>query len=80
MKTTVDLSDVLLREAQETAQRKNTTLKALIESGLRKVLAEQSERSQFTLQDASVDGRGLQDEFRNAGWEKVRDTIYERTT
>lgn len=78
MKTTVNLPDELLREAQELARRERTTLKDLIETGLRTVVAQRAGESRFTLADASVDGNGLQPEFRGARWEQIRDTIYEQ--
>jgi hypothetical protein len=77
METTVDLPAELLREAQELARREGTTLKALIEAGLREVLARRSAAgSRFVLRDASVGGNGLRPEFRDAGWEWIGDTIY----
>jgi hypothetical protein len=76
MKTTVDLPEQLLRDAQELARRDHTTLKALIEAGLRGVLAEKSRAERFVLKDASVDGHGLQPEFQGASWDQLRDAIY----
>ena len=38
MKTTIDLPDDLLERGKETARRENSTLKALIEEGLRMAL------------------------------------------
>jgi hypothetical protein len=80
MKTTVNLPDELLREAQELARREGTTLRELIETGLRNAVKQRSSRSHFVLADASVDGRGLQPEFRGASWSRIRDTIYDHTT
>src|SRR5215218_5709383 len=40
MKTTLDISDPLLREARKVAARQGTTLRALVELGLRRILAE----------------------------------------
>ncbi|MGB6206005.1 hypothetical protein [Mycobacterium sp.] len=77
MKTTVNLPDELLRAAQEVARRERTTLRELIESGLRAVLKQRSGDSPFVLADASVDGHGLHQDFRGASWEKIRDAIYE---
>jgi hypothetical protein len=76
MKTTVNLPDELVREAQELARRERTTLRELIESGLRAVIKQRCGASSFVLADASVDGLGLQPAFRGASWEKVRDEIY----
>lgn len=76
MKTTVEISDPLLREAQDLARRTKTTLRAVLESGLRRELAERSQRADFHLPDASVGGRGVRVEFRGAAWEQVRDAAY----
>lgn len=77
MKTTVNLPDELLREAQELARREGTTLRQLIETGLRAVVKEFGRDVGFTLTDASVEGRGLQPAFRGASWEQIRDAVYE---
>jgi Arc/MetJ family transcription regulator len=75
MKTTVDITDSLFREAQEAARAQNTTLRALIEDGLRAVLSRRGTGT-FVLTDASVPGDGLQPEFRGASWERIRDAAY----
>lgn len=77
MKTTVNLPDELVREAQQLARRERITLRELIETGLRTVLKQRAGDSPFVLADASVDGQGLQPDFRGASWEKIRATIYE---
>ncbi len=76
MKTTLEISDPLLREARKVAARQNTTLRALVERGLRRVVAER-QQSPFKLRRASFKGRGLHPELHNAGWERVRDIAYE---
>jgi Arc/MetJ family transcription regulator len=76
MKTTVEITDSLLREAQEAARAQNTTLRALIEDGLRTVLTKRRASADFALRDASVAGDGLQPEFRGASWERIRDAAY----
>ena len=38
MKTTVEISDALLKEARRVAARRNVTLRTLIEEGLRQVV------------------------------------------
>jgi hypothetical protein len=77
MKTTIDIADALAREAKEVAARENTTLRELVEAGLRAVLRERRKRSSFRLRDASFAGQGLTPEFREAGWEAIRDAIYQ---
>jgi hypothetical protein len=77
MKTTIEISPALLAEAKSHAQAEHTTLKALIEAGLRRVLADKKNDKPFTLRDGSVGGNGLTPEFQNAPWEKFLDAIYE---
>ncbi|MDR3222059.1 MAG: DUF2191 domain-containing protein [Candidatus Accumulibacter sp.] len=77
MKTTVEISPKLFAEAKRYAQAEHTTLKALIEAGLHRVLADKKNKPAFKLRDASFRGNGLTPEFQNASWEKIRDAIYE---
>ena len=78
MKTTVHLPDPLVAEAKSIAAKEGVTLRELIEAGLRHILAERRRRQhRFRLRDASFTGKGLQPEFRSAGWEAIRDAIYE---
>ncbi len=77
MKTTIHIADALLAEAQAIAAREKTTLKALVNEGLQKVIAERQTRKPFKLRDCSVAGEGLQPEFQDASWEKIRAAIYE---
>jgi hypothetical protein len=61
MKTTVDIADGLLDQAKRLASRRGTTLKALIEEGLRNAI-EKAERgdSGHELETHVVHGNGLQ--------------------
>jgi len=61
----------------ELAARERTTLRELIEAGLRAVLRERLEQRAFRLRDASFAGNGLQPEFRSADWERIREAAYE---
>jgi hypothetical protein len=58
MKTTIDLSDALFKSAKEVAQQSQTTLRALIEEGLRRVLSDYKAppKTAFRLKNASVGG------------------------
>lgn len=77
-KTTIELPESLLAEAKEVAVREGTTLRALVESGLRGVLDRRRPgRAPFRLRDGSFKGNGFQPEFRDAGWERIRDAVYE---
>jgi hypothetical protein len=77
MKTTVDIPAPLLDEARRAAERHGTTLKALVEAGLRRVLGEYRGRGgSFRLRDARFRGEGLHPEAASS-WEAVRDAIYQ---
>jgi hypothetical protein len=58
MKTTIEISDALFNATKEHAQQSQTTMNALIEEGLRRVLSDSQARAQtaFKLKDASVRG------------------------
>jgi hypothetical protein len=77
MKTTVEIADPLLEEAKALAARRGTTLRRVIEEGLREVLArEPSTVVPFRLRDASVGGNGLTAEFRDRPWSDIFDAAY----
>ena len=76
MKTTIELPEALFDKAKRHARKHKTTLKALIEQGLRQVLATKADAAPFQLRDASVNGKGLNPEYRDAGWDQLRDSIY----
>lgn len=77
MKTTVEISDSLLREVRELAAREGVTLRTMMERGLHRVVAETKHGAPFKLRRASFKGQGLQAEFRGASWDRVRETVYE---
>lgn len=77
MKTTLDISDPLLREARKIATRDRTTLRELVEEGLRKIVAERKAGRSFKLRLVTFKGDGLVPELRDADWEKIRDLAYE---
>jgi hypothetical protein len=77
MKTTVDIADGLLAEAKRVAARKHTTVRALVEDGLRLVLEREHEQPPFRLRDASVGGGWMREEFATVGWDEIRDIAYE---
>ncbi len=76
MKTTVELPDDLLKRTRRLAQRDGTSLKTLMEEGLRLAL-KQRERPAANSFSFPVYGQGgLREEFQGAGWERIRDEIY----
>jgi Arc/MetJ family transcription regulator len=78
MKTTIDIADALMAEARRTAEAEGTTVRALVESGLRQVLADKRRRAApFRLRRASFKGKGLQPDAQGLGWERLRELTYE---
>ena len=77
MKTTLEISDPLLREARKIAARERTTLRALVEQGLRKIIAERKAARPFRLRKVTFKGQGLVPELRDVDWDKVRDLAIE---
>jgi hypothetical protein len=77
MKTTLDIADPLLREARDVAAREATTVDALVEQGLRHILADRGAAPVFRLRKASFKGRGLAPAARDAGWDRLREIAQE---
>jgi hypothetical protein len=77
MKTTVEIADALLDEAKRVAAKEGTTVRALIEQGLRRALAERRRGPRFRLRRATFKGKGLQPGVEELGWERVRELVYE---
>ncbi len=77
MKTTVEISDGILDDARKVAAREGTTVRALIEAGLRREIQERRRGGRFRLRRASFKGRGLRPELSGAAWEQIRDLTYE---
>ncbi|MYA37912.1 MAG: DUF2191 domain-containing protein [Gammaproteobacteria bacterium] len=77
MKTTIEITDDLAKAAKQHAARHDITLRSLIERGIRLAIRADSGSGKFRLRDASVSGKGLQEQFRGADWGKIRDSVYE---
>jgi hypothetical protein len=77
MKTTIDIADALMAKARRAAQREQTTLRALVEEGLRRVLAEREQQTRYVLPDVSFGGEGLVPDLREGDWEAIRARAYE---
>ncbi len=77
MKTTIEIPNSLLEEARKLASQEGTTVRALVETGLRRVLAERKKRGTFKLRNASFNGKGVQPGVADASWERIREMAYE---
>jgi len=76
MKTTVEISDSLLRQARKLAQREGVTLRSVIERGLHSVIEGQKKTTRFRMRRAGFAGDGLQNDVRGASWDTLRDLAY----
>lgn len=76
VKLTVEISGLLLKQATRLASKEHTTLKALVQEGLRRLIAARSPKP-FKLRKVSSKGKGLHPEMAGASWERIRDAIYE---
>jgi Arc/MetJ family transcription regulator len=76
MKTTIEISEPLLTEAKKAAARDGTTLRTLVEHGLRHELKQRKSPLSFRLRKASFNGKGLQTAAKGLTWDQVRDLAY----
>lgn len=79
MKTTVEISDDLFKRSQQLAKREGTTLRAVLEEGLRLALKSRQSRQPVEFRFPTFGQGGLNEEFRDAPWESMRDAIYRDT-
>lgn len=77
MKTTIEISDSLLEEAKRVAAKEGTTVRAFVEQGLRRIVAERKRRGAFKLRNAAFHGKGLQPGVEDATWQRIREEIYQ---
>ena len=73
MKTTVHIPDSLLEEVRKIANQEGTTIKALIEEGLRRTVDNRKRKRTFRLRKVTFKGNGLQPDGAGASWEKIRE-------
>ena len=77
MKTTIEISDPLLRDAKRLALREGTTLRTLVETGLRHELERRkAPAAGFRLRRASFKGKGLQPGVDGLTWDQLRALAY----
>jgi hypothetical protein len=81
VKTTIDIADDLLKRSQQLAKREGSTLRAVLEEGLRLVLKDrQTPPGSRPFRFPTFGKGGLNAEFREADWEKIRSAIYSEAT
>ena len=79
MKTTVEISDALLRAAKRMAVERNMTLRLVIEAALRRYVEAAADETQSRpgLRRRSFRGRGLQPGLSESEWATIRERAYE---
>jgi hypothetical protein len=78
MKTTIEISDALLRRAKQLAARRKTTLRSVIELALRDALErEASAKPAVPVETHTFKGVGLQPGQSWEDWSTMRDLAYE---
>lgn len=77
MKTTVDIHDELLARAKQHARDTGQSLRAVVEDGLRRVLALAAPRHPYTLPDLRVGNPSGDDPLERYSWPELRDAIYD---
>ena len=75
MKTTIDVQDELLARAKRHARQTGRPLRAVVEEGLRLVLAAPP-RAGYKLPDLSVGDSGRRDPLEQYSWSDLRSIIY----
>jgi hypothetical protein len=78
MKTSLELSANLFNKAKKVAQQRNTSLKALIEEGLRLLLERHESRKSIKPKVITFGKDGLTEEYvgRGLDWNSIREEIY----
>lgn len=77
MKTTVEINDTLLDRARLRAKETGQPLRAVIEDGLRQLLAKPLPKTRYKMKDCRYGNPEDPDPMRNLTWEEIRDIIYE---
>ena len=76
MKTTIEISDPLLKDAKRVAAREGVTLRTLVESGLRQEIEQRNRPTVFRLRKATFKGKGVQPGARGLSWDQLRELAY----
>lgn len=74
MKTTVEISDSLYRQAKRHAADHGITFREIVESGVRVVVEHKRPKKPFRLRKAPFEGDGL---LPGLTWDEIRDRSYE---
>ena len=78
MKTTIEIHDELLLRAKRHARHKGRPLRAVVEQGLRLVLAASESSDPYRLPDLSVGDPTDEDPLEAYSWQDLSEIIYEQ--
>jgi hypothetical protein len=73
VKTTIEIDDFFLAQAKQLAASRSTTLRQIVEEGLRNLIESKQEQP-FRLRDGSFGDQGM---LGKKTWVEIRDEIYE---
>ncbi len=78
MKTTMDIAEAIFTKTKSLARKEKTTIRALVEEGLRRILTERDRKNsqKFQLRGASFKGKGVSREIQESSWRQVSELIY----
>lgn len=80
MRTTIEINDALARQVKALMAERNTTLRALVEEGLRRIVEESRAAEPFEMRDASAGEGGLAEGVDDASWETLSRFLYPRAS
>lgn len=78
MRTTIEINEALARQVRALMAERKTTLHALVEEGLRRIVEESRAAEPFRLRDASVGEGGLAEGVDDASWDTFSRFLYPR--
>ena len=76
MKTTIDIQDELLERAKQRARTTGCTLRAVVEDGLRTVLASVPSENRYTMPDLRMGDPNAENPLDRYSWPELRELIY----
>ena len=76
MKTTLDIHDELLTRAKRHAKETGRPLRAVVEDGLRRVLASERPSGGYKLNDLRAGNPEAADPLERYSWPELREMIY----
>jgi hypothetical protein len=80
VKTTLEIQDILMARAKRLSKRTGRPLRALVEEGLRLVLAANDQERSYELPDCSVGKLDDPNPLEGLSWQDLRDEMYVHET